>query len=516
MNTEQGARAIERGEQTEALAAIHPPSGSDALRVAEAVPTGWWSPDITTRQRVLLTAQPLFRLLRAEQHVTSDEDAHYDHFALAFKAFDLIIENTGLEREIDQEELRLALDPLLGAMDRAEGRPSDPVVHDRVIDRTLSWLMNDTERRDPFSLAYTDVEGGEAVRRTHRVRLVYEHYHPDGRIVLRLSKEAILLYLRALDEDIEDQQAATEAIVQSQIARGRYDEAVHSAENALHLSRAYGEKIADIVRQTRMNVLQVDWAKTVLRMLDEATVHIEQRLATERNIQGTTRERLRDLDVSSPDVPRLERVTELMQRCFDQHMDLHRVVTEAPQAFLAEDAKQGYLPASRRTRPHLLTGVLEPIMTMPHRTAVEMAATAEVALSPPAVPEVFWLPWLIRKLLQPRQARSSGVVVVEDVELSGIAAEPLRYTPETWSTSTAYLIAGERRLSEALSAAEAAGEDRATIDLIALRGLYAFSPDHDERAPVHARVTGTRLSVAGISGDDLLLTPTVIEGSDDR
>lgn len=72
-----------RGEQIEAFVPTAPASQpSPPAASSSERPQDWWRGDITTRQRVLLTAQPLFRLLRADHHVTAEDSAHYDHFTL--------------------------------------------------------------------------------------------------------------------------------------------------------------------------------------------------------------------------------------------------------------------------------------------------------------------------------------------------------------------------------------------------------------------------------------------------
>ena len=55
------------------------------------------------------------------------------------------------------------------------------------------------------------------------MRLLEDRHHPDGRVVLALSTGAANLFLRSLDLDIEDGQIATEAIVRTQLARGKFD-----------------------------------------------------------------------------------------------------------------------------------------------------------------------------------------------------------------------------------------------------------------------------------------------------
>jgi hypothetical protein len=115
-------------------------------------------------------------------------------------------------------------------------------------------LTNDGDGRRPFAIGYRDLADGTAIERRLEFRLVWNYLPPAGGTVLRLSNEAINLYLRAWDLDIEDAQAAAEAVVFSQLQRGKFDEAVHSARNARIQSLRYWEKIMRIIRETRRDV----------------------------------------------------------------------------------------------------------------------------------------------------------------------------------------------------------------------------------------------------------------------
>lgn len=246
-----------------------------------------WNDEITHRQRVLLHALPLFRLHHADAIVGGQggEFAHYDAFALAFRVFDLIIENTGLENEPETDDLARSLFPTLTAMDAAAGVDPDPERHQRMAERVLEWLLNEANHREPYGIPYTDFEGGEARRRHLEVRLVTERYMPGDRIVPRLSPEITNLYLSALDLTIEDQQIAVEAVMNAQIARGSFNEAVRSARQAHALSVRYREQLEAILRATRRDVLRVDWRDEVPALLHSAQSHIEERTRTERQIR---------------------------------------------------------------------------------------------------------------------------------------------------------------------------------------------------------------------------------------
>lgn len=222
----------------------------------------YWRHDLTDRLRVLLHTKPLLDMKRNDS-LRAPELRHYDTLAVALKVWDLIIENVGLDNEVDRTRVHHSISPLLAAMDRSAGISPDACRHQVVIDAVLSALSNDADARRPFQVQYQDIDKERAVERTLQFRLLWDYLHPAGGTVLRLSNEAINLYLRAWDLDIEDAQAAAEAVVFSQLQRGKFNEAVQSARNARLQSLRYWEKVMRIIRETRRDIQRVDWANEV-------------------------------------------------------------------------------------------------------------------------------------------------------------------------------------------------------------------------------------------------------------
>jgi hypothetical protein len=87
-----------------------------------------WSEALMHRSRVLLHTAPLHDLRAGDAHL-DEERRHYDSLSLALKIIDVIIENTGLDREVDRAAVTRAVAPLLHAMDAAAGIAPDPRRH---------------------------------------------------------------------------------------------------------------------------------------------------------------------------------------------------------------------------------------------------------------------------------------------------------------------------------------------------------------------------------------------------
>jgi hypothetical protein len=469
-----------------------------------------WNDEITHRQRVLLHALPLFRLHHADAIVGGQggEFAHYDAFALAFRVFDLIIENTGLENEPETDDLARSLFPTLTAMDAAAGVDPDPERHQRMAERVLEWLLNEANHREPYGIPYTDFEGGEARRRHLEVRLVTERYMPGDRIVPRLSPEITNLYLSALDLTIEDQQIAVEAVMNAQIARGSFNEAVRSARQAHALSVRYREQLEAILRATRRDVLRVDWRDEVPALLHNAQSHIEERTRTERQIRQGAEDKLNALLMGSPEAMQLAEVIQLVDRCFQQHIALLGQLIVALPTFLDEQARQAFRPLYVRASPDLPRDVLEPFMALPQGIALAETDFLLSQFVPPRVPRVLSLLELVDWHFRPRVESRAHTVAVLERDLESVAEEMLRFTPQDWDRAAAVLEGvGDPVALSAVLAGLGDGTTPAVVrDLVMLRALFAFSPSDDGDADgLFAERSGQFLRAGLYHGDDLVL-----------
>jgi hypothetical protein len=125
---------------------------------------------------VLLHTFPLHALRAGDSRVDEDR-RHYDSLLLALKVMDLIVENAGLETEVDRAAVNRVLEPLLTKMDEASGLSPDTERHRLAIDRVLGGLRNDDDRRRPFSILYQDFDdSGSVVTRRLDFRLAFDQF----------------------------------------------------------------------------------------------------------------------------------------------------------------------------------------------------------------------------------------------------------------------------------------------------------------------------------------------------
>ena len=431
---------------------------------------------------------------------------HYDSLVLALKVIDLIIDHTGLDREVDRAMVLQSLAPLLSAMDQAAGVGEDPERHAVMVDKVLGGLRNDPEHRRPFDFAYRDFdEQGQSVLRKLEFRLVADHFHPSGNIVLRLSNEAVNLYLNALELDIEDAQAAAEAVVQSQLARGKFNEAVQSAKNARWQSLRYQDKITNILRETRRDIGRVDWRDEVPRLLGEAIAHIGARLTTEESILKTAEERLDVIEPADEGARAVAEVAHLIRDCRLRHVDLHDQLMRARNVFLDEQARQAFVPTPLRPLPELLSEVLDPVLRLGRMDAVQVVERDFPCFFGAQAPPSLSLAELVEWQLKPRRELPATEVPVGEQDLTTYGAEILRYPREVreQAESILHAIGSPTTLSILLENARKSGASSIVRELLVLLTLQHFAPELEEGPVSVERRRGELLRAAGFYGDEV-------------
>jgi hypothetical protein len=469
-----------------------------------------WPADLTRRLRVLLHTLPLDGIRRGDT-LRDAELRHYDGLALALSVLDVVIDRMGLEVEADRELVTRLLEPALTAMDAAAGLSPARERHEKIVDKVLGALRNDGDARRPFREEYTLHDGsGNAKRHALEFRLVFDAFHPSGSTVLRPSNEACNLYLRLLDLDVEDAQAAMEAVVESQLARGRFDEAVHSARQARIQSVRFRDKVLQILRDTRRDVDRVDWKVEVPRTLNESLAHLERRVSVERGILGAADERLAIMEDSDAGARRaVAQVADLTRDCLLRHAELHEHLIGARNVFLDAQARQVFAPKPTLPLPNLSEDVLEPLLGCSVAVADALLERGFPLLVGPRVPEVASLESLVSWMLQPRRPQPVQEIPVEPIDAADLETELRRYPPEVRATAKALLAESDRevRLSELLSRARNMEVSNAVLEVIALLALQGFaSEDRDTGRLAAERIPGERLEDPLLYGDELLVS----------
>ena len=337
-----------------------PPGPHDLARLDSP----FWSATLSSRQRVLLHAQPII-MMRHHWAMRDDQDANYDPLCLSMKLFDVIIDQSGFGNEVVRQTIVDALSPLLGSIDQVMDLRVDADRHQRVIGRLLDGLTNEANHGQSFQLTYCEFdETGQPNRKTFTFKLLKEVHGYSGEIALQLSSEAINLFLNALDLDIESEQIANEAVVEFQLARGKYDRARASAENARGQSLRFEEKIQRIIDETKRDIQQIQWRDEVHEVLVDALEHVQQRLQIEDGIIRTASDKMDAMDDDDEKRRVIGSIMQLMKDCRYRHLHLNRILMSARGEFLEQQARQCFVDVFAAEVINLRDDVLRQLLAL--------------------------------------------------------------------------------------------------------------------------------------------------------
>lgn len=479
-----------------------------------------WPKEVCRRLRSLLKTGPFHRLRQGEgRHACLRP--HDDTTSLCMQALDALVAALGISQGVSREDLHAALAPLQTAADLQAGSPPDPERHGEVAELIIGLLLNDGARRQAYREDYLDFSCSPPTPRALHFRLATEQETPDGRIVIHVEPDGVNLFLRSLDIELEDAQAATEAALRAQLQRGRFDLALQSAREAHIRSVQYDDKIRALLRKTQRDVGNVDWRREVPRLLKEALAHLESRLRTEGEIQKEIHACLIGLgeDGAGPEeeegegeegeaqtgLEALRQIHEMIDRCCQRHLRLHRPLLSAHQVFLDEQARQRFAPLPLRRLCAPERELLKPLLLAQRKEAAACADAFAAAATPPRPPLLLDLGRLWDTLLQKRrQAPQRGAQVLSPDDLTPLHQEPPLFDDEVRAAVDACLLSlpGPTRLSDLLPACP----DGPSARLLTLRCLHHFAPD-TRALPLQVEKAGEdlRLPGGGFCGDDLII-----------
>lgn len=467
---------------------------------------------MSRRHRVLLHLEPLLRLRQQDLRAAGDEQ-HYDSLAVALRILDIIADEMGFATLASPQAVFRRLQPLLDRMDEAALVPPSPGRQRRYFDRLLDRLRNVDEGHRPFRITWTDVDDeGAVAQRVLSFRLVEDAFGFDGQPALRLSPTAVNLVFSALEMDVEDAQTATEAIVQSQIRRGRFSQALQSARNALNQSQLYDVRLQSLLQLTRRDVGRVDWSEQAPALLSDALDHLEERLQVEASIRASARERLNQLAPGSTEARYVARIDELVSRCVSTHMRLQRRLLEVRSIFLDSQARQSFIARRKRIVRSLYHDALEPLMALP---AADAQGPAEGWISDVVGcvrPSCFDLRAMVEGLLSPRQQRRLAHLEEEGAQEFIEDRDRRHFSDEEQANAEAMLANLDKpaTLSALIRRAE---QEHTPSFLVALRALALFDGEGQvgEHVSLSVDKTGRRVRHGDWFFDELTLAPRAPE-----
>lgn len=463
-----------------------------------------WHEGLTRRLRSLLRTDPFHRL-RASQSRIESVLPHDDLLAVAMKGLELLIDCLGVSAGLSRDDFAAGVRPLLVGGDQLAAVAPDTERHSRICAIVIAALLNDAGRRQAFVDEYMVLVDGKPERRTLRYRLCSEQESLDGDTVLRVEPDGVNLFLRSLDVELEDAQAAVEAAMKAQLARGRLDLALQSAKEARVRSIQYRDKIEQALRRTRRDVGRVDWRREVPKLIADALGHLDARLRVERELAEAASDARLAL-LGSEQAVLLTKICDLVDDCLARHLALHRSLFTVHEVFRHEQERQRFAPVPLRPHPapekELLVGILG-------GSLAEAGAVAEaffVATLPARVPPFLDLGRLWDRLLRP--ARSDTPIGRPlDQALESLSRPPPTFAPELITRVDARLA--QLRSPTSLSDELADTPDTVEAHYLVLRTLSLFGAEPDATRDWQPRRLNRALSDKRYLGDDVGLGPEV-------
>jgi hypothetical protein len=468
------------------------------------------------RWRALTATAPINALVANIHHQDIDDEA-YDLRQLAISAIDLVVSTMGYGQELTVED---ATDHLITLAREMNPAPQDEGEHQEIAAAVLSNLLNANSDQRRFSYRYADMAAEPATWAEYTFKLLQlrETEHGD---CLVASDQAVMLYVRALDTDLEDAEYAHAVLLARQLADGRLDSAEFSADDALRTSTGFAATLATLLTDTTRDVASHDWAKDVPARLSRARKHIKERIGEDGKLLEYLRTGL-DTDVTDEVRDSSGRIIDLLEAGRDMHLSVLSTLVDARPVHVAALNRQR-LAARRRLRLlRLPEDVLNPCLMLGCWPAEAVTTAFADAASGVSVPRQATLRLMMRALWAPPRQIEHAPPIPEDPEFTD-EPDPQTYPEHVIAAARAHLEpvrTGEVRLSALIEAIHDTDLDEdtkeAVTELVVLSVLWAFDPilDDDENAAqvdllaadLHAIDDGTVLAHPWAFGSDLLVS----------
>ncbi|MGV9821172.1 hypothetical protein [Nocardia xishanensis] len=304
---------------------------------------------------------PVFELL-IRGAPRADIDHHrYDLAQLTLRLIDYVVQNQAtLTGVVSLESLTDHLTQLARRMYPAD--PDRP--YRKVAQLVFGSVFNDGRPHEATWLDLDVTPAGEHPEASpFRFRLLRMVDSDEGAAVTA-TREAILLYLQALNTDLADQALALKLMVEIQMQAGEFDKALDTARQATRTAHGLAAYLRERLADTRRDVTSVDWGGEMGQWLTAALGQVQDQITRDRQ--------LLDLTVTASEDPLAQAACRAIAEEVSTGDDVWTALANQLQMANAEFLKaQG----TQRFRPRGLAAAINM-----HRDVFEPAVLAEPAV----------------------------------------------------------------------------------------------------------------------------------------
>jgi hypothetical protein len=268
------------------------------------------------------------------------EKAQVDRFTLVLHLFELLISQTfqnKLTRDDVVQEVEKLLIEQYQALDIVQSK--EKLWHEA--DKITTFLLGGQIAKYKFF-----DRDSKMFRSGTPFSFLVEEEDVDEVFYIHLTNESINLFLNALEMTIEEKQVGYQAILEYQIAQGKFADTQRILEEHINTSNAHFNHIMNLKRELRHNAgtIRFDTIKDILKQTrkDVATF-----LRADRNIQ----EQLRNInDTDAPDDETYNHIQNLIQgikKCITIYSQLDNVIRLILEEFIEKKSLQISLTGTR-------------------------------------------------------------------------------------------------------------------------------------------------------------------------
>jgi hypothetical protein len=450
---------------------------------------------INRRAKHMAMARPFFAVEGGKGHAGVDLAA-YDMHRVALVILDcIIVEMGGHRRGATIDSIIAAVRPAL----RGARPDCSDVEADRVASYALDALTNERER-EQFRASYQVQDQDGSMRWvSFRFKLIDVRESPEGDIVYYAEPAAINFYLSSLEIDIEAEQAAKDGAHEYYMKRGRFSDAVQTAEAMLKLTISYRERLLRTASIFSRDIRGVNYIGEIIPALKGAREHIDHRMQIEGRHLDDVRNRLDE--ASGEALGQLARIHQVFITTRAFYTALIGDVLSIDQSYLAEQARQRFRPVGGPLAlADPMRDVLLPALSVPAAGVLDWVQEHMACFAPARFPTLPILTDMAALLLQDPQVRIGGEVVAED---SLEELHPLvRFDDDALDAAAGLLgsCGDNTRLSELLLLGRQQGAPPAALRHLVLKTFQWY-----EGGEVFAVEAGGMLDDTEFRGDDLTL-----------